>query len=101
MRMPAFDLATTFLRLRPATSIEKLPSSDFWPQLMRGELGNFHHEYLVTTSDHHADWPSWEMHPNGDEIVCLLSGAATFVLEADAGRHEYVELGRPGSFAFV
>jgi len=99
--MPAFDLATTFLRMRPDASIEKLPAESFWPQLMRGELGNFHHEYLVTTSEYHADWPSWEMHPNGDEIVCLLSGAATFVLERHDDTQDLVELRQSGSFAFV
>jgi mannose-6-phosphate isomerase-like protein (cupin superfamily) len=99
--MPAHDLATTFLRLRPDTSIEKLAAGDFWPRLMRGELGDFHHEYLVTTSEHHGNWPAWEMHPHGDEIVCLLSGAATFVLEGIAGRHDQIELNQPGTFAFV
>jgi mannose-6-phosphate isomerase-like protein (cupin superfamily) len=99
--MPAHDLSSTYLRLRPDSSIERLPAGDFWPRLMRGELGDFHHEYLVTTSDHDADWPSWEMHPNGDEIVCLLAGAAVMVLEAPDGTVSRTELTQPGSFAFI
>jgi mannose-6-phosphate isomerase-like protein (cupin superfamily) len=32
-----------------------------------------------------ADWRQYEMHPAGDEVVVLLSGAVTFVLEEAAG----------------
>ncbi len=99
--MPAFNLSSTFLRLRPDSSIEKLPVDGFWPRLMQGELGDFRHEYLVTTAEYGADWPSWEMHPNGDEIVCLLEGSATMVLASADGSRDEVVLARPGSFAFV
>lgn len=99
--MPAHALSSTYLRLRPDSSIERLPADGFWPRLMRGELGDFHHEYLVTTADYSADWPSWEMHPNGDEIVCLLSGAAVLTLEAPDGSLSQVELAQPTGFAFI
>jgi len=94
------NLTSTFLRLRPDSSIEQMPFDDtFWPRLMSGKLGDFHHEYLVTTSSFHEDWSSWERHPNGDEIVCLLSGAVTFVF--DRGAHEEISLSRIGDFVFV
>jgi mannose-6-phosphate isomerase-like protein (cupin superfamily) len=96
------DLQNTYLRLRPDCSIEKLPVDEkFWPRLIGGELGDFHHEYLVTSHSHSADWPNWEMHPNGDEIVALMSGAATMILEAPDGQRRDVVLNRPGSYAFV
>jgi oxalate decarboxylase/phosphoglucose isomerase-like protein (cupin superfamily) len=41
------------------------------------------------------------MHPHGDEIVCLLSGAATMILEAPDGSRSELQLTEPGSFAFV
>jgi mannose-6-phosphate isomerase-like protein (cupin superfamily) len=41
-----------------------------------------------------------EMHPNGDEVVCLLSGRATMVLEID-GREKLVELDEPGAYVIV
>jgi mannose-6-phosphate isomerase-like protein (cupin superfamily) len=98
---PGDNLQSTYLRLRPDCAIEKLPvDGTFWPRLMSGELGTFHHEYLVTSYTYSSDWPSWERHPNGDEIVCLISGRVTFVLERD-GVHETVELSEPGSFVFV
>ena len=45
-----------------------------------------------------SDWDTWEMHPAGDEIVCLLSGRASFELE---GRGHVGELTRPGEFLIV
>jgi uncharacterized cupin superfamily protein len=96
--MPACDLKTTYLRLRPDSSIEPIPAEGFWPRLMSGQLGDFHNEYLVTTAEYEADWPAWEVHPNGEEIVCLISGHVTLTQEKD-GATSRVELTRPGDFA--
>lgn len=91
-------LQDTFLRLRPDSSIELLDGGDFWPRLMGGQLGNFHHEYLVTSIPQSQSWTSWEMHPLGEEIVCLLSGRVTLIQERD-GAPVRTELTRPGEFA--
>ncbi len=92
------NLNTTYLRLRPDASIEELAVDDtFWQRIGAGELGDFHNEYLVTVNSFDSDWPFWERHPNGDEIVCLISGRITFVLEGIGER----ELSKPGDFAFV
>jgi len=97
-----FNLATTFLRLRGSdSSAEPLHvTNEFWQRLMSGALGDFHNEALVTMHSYDATWPNWEMHPNGDEIVCLLSGRTTMVLEID-GREQLAELGEPGSYVIV
>lgn len=96
-----YDLASTYLRLRGDTTVEPLPVDDgFWPKLMNGELGTFHHEYLVTTFGYDRNWPTWEMHPHGDEVVVLLEGRATFVLEVD-GRERIVELASGGAYVVV
>lgn len=95
------NIQSTYLRLRPDSCVEKLPfDQTFWPRLIGGELGDFHHEYLVTCYTYSSDWPSWECHPNGDEIVMLLSGRAQFILESPGGNTQ-LELSRPGDFAFV
>lgn len=97
----ALDLASTYVRLRPDASIETLAVDDsFWGRLMSGQLGSFHNEFLVTCHCFSADWPTWEMHPEGDEIVCLLSGSATFVLEREIGT-ETVELKESGAYVVV
>jgi mannose-6-phosphate isomerase-like protein (cupin superfamily) len=101
MAASAFDLKSTYLRLRNDASIEPLPvDATFWPRLMSGALGTFHHEYLVTTFEYDRNWPSWEMHPNGDEIVLLLEGQVTFVLEID-GREQLIELRDSVAYVFV
>jgi quercetin dioxygenase-like cupin family protein len=95
------NILSTYLRLRPDSSVEKLPfDASFWPRLMAGQLGDFRNEYLVTCYTYAQDWPSWECHPNGDEIVVLLSGRAAFIMESAGGTTE-LSLDRTGDFAFV
>jgi mannose-6-phosphate isomerase-like protein (cupin superfamily) len=101
--MPAadpFNVASTFLRLRPDSSVEKIPAEGFWARLMGGELGDFRNEYIVVTSTFSEDWSSWEIHPNGDEVVFLLSGRVRMILETPGGNTEVV-LEKTGDFAFV
>lgn len=96
-----YVLSGTALRLRSDTSVEPLPlTGDFWQRLMSGKLGTFHNEYLVTTFSYDKPWTNWEMHPNGDEIVMLLEGATTMVLEV-GGREKLVELDQPCAYVVV
>lgn len=96
-----YGLFSTYVRLRGDSSVEPLPVDDgFWRRISAGELGSFHHEYLVSSYEFDTDWPTWEMHPNGDEIVCLLSGAVTFILEQD-GKTRAIELKEAGAFIII
>lgn len=96
-----YELASTYPRLRSDATVEPLPVDEsFWPRIMKGELGSFHHEYLVTPFGYDRSWPNWEMHPNGDEVVVLLEDRATFVLEID-GRERLVELDKCGAYVVV
>lgn len=45
-------------------------------------------------------WEIWERHPAGDELIMLLSGAVTVVLE-ESGIEHAVELNEPGSYVLV
>lgn len=92
------SLLSTYLRLKPDSSIEELPADGFWQRLIGGELGNFHHEYLVTTARYSSSWTSWEKHPMGEEIVCLVSGRVTLIQERD-GRPVEVRLTETGQYA--
>jgi len=97
----ALHLATTCLRLKPDCSIEKLPvDAEFWPRLMSGKLGSFHHEYLVTVTNLEKDCQQWEIHPNGDEIVVMLSGSVDFIVETEQGE-QTITVRDSGDFAFV
>lgn len=95
------NISSTFLRLRGDVSVEPLPvDEDFWRRLSAGELGTFHNEYLVSSHSFDSDWSVWEMHPNGDEIVCLIEGAVTFILEQEDGNRE-IGLDQCGAYAIV
>ena len=46
------------------------------------------------------DWPTWEIHPHGDEFVYLLEGDTDFVLYTEDGE-ETVRVNEPGSYVVV
>lgn len=52
--------------------------------------------WLVTEFAYAEDWPNWEMHPEGDEFVYLLSGAVELHLER-VGARETVALEGSGA----
>lgn len=96
-----FNLAFTYLRLRSDAAVEPLAvDATFWQRLSAGELGSFHHEFLVSCHAFDADWTIWEMHPKGDEIVCLLSGAVVLLLERGS-EYRAIELEDSGDYALV
>jgi mannose-6-phosphate isomerase-like protein (cupin superfamily) len=95
------DFSSTFLRMRADASTGPLTvDKTFWQRLTSGQLGNFHNELLIACSTFETDWPMWEMHPNGDEVVCLLSGSATFLLEQAHGTQE-ITLNMNGTYVVV
>ena len=84
-----FDLATAFAHLEDGGAAALLPvDEDFWsdmdPRLERGRL--------VSKFSSDGDWANWEMHPSGDELVLLLSGRMTFIMEGTEGSVSRTEL---------
>ncbi len=57
----------------------KSVSPSFYQELDQ-EFDGFRGHVLVQRFAFDSDWPTWEMHPEGDEFVLLLSGATDFVL---------------------
>ena len=53
---------------------------------------------LVSMFTFSEDWPSWEMHPNGAEVVLCTSGERTLHQEFPDGRTAKVTIG-PGEYA--
>jgi mannose-6-phosphate isomerase-like protein (cupin superfamily) len=68
----------------------------FW-SLPPAALEKFGQGWLVSEFDCAADWTMWEMHPQGDEFVYLLSGQVTLVLEIGA-LPQSIELTAPKAF---
>ena len=72
---------------------------DIYEQLGKKYAGFADHT-LVSAHQFTESWPTWEIHPKGDEMVVLLSGRATFELKSDSGT-ESVILDSPGMFVLV
>jgi hypothetical protein len=80
------DLGSTFVVLQPdqrAALVQNAPG--VFEELDR-RFSGFKGHVLIATFAFDADWPTWERHPAGDELVCLLSGSATLVLDGDRGQ---------------
>ncbi|PNU03973.1 cupin domain-containing protein [Novosphingobium guangzhouense] len=52
---------------------------------------------LVSLFDFSVSWDSWEMHPEGDELVVCLSGEITLIQEFPDGRL-HCETLQPGQY---
>jgi mannose-6-phosphate isomerase-like protein (cupin superfamily) len=93
-----FELGGTFVQLRDngrATQVEA--GNDFWTRLPgRAELGEGR---LVWTGAQVRDSANWEMHPNGDEMLYLLSGAIDLVVQV--GEAERTVSLRPNAACIV
>jgi mannose-6-phosphate isomerase-like protein (cupin superfamily) len=98
------DLLKNYLLLDPDGTAVLLPGGgDFWGQLMSGDatdsgiqrLIGSEKGRLVSAVSMGADWTHWEMHPAGDEILFMIEGKATFVLNlADGLREVALSAGR-------
>ena len=53
---------------------------------------------LVTIHEFDADWDSWEVHPEGDEVVLCLAGSITLHQELADGSFAATSLA-PGEYA--
>ncbi len=90
MTNSAFDLADTYVQLSDGPSARCVPVTEsFWREIdSRDELVEGR---LVCVFPQRDSWSIWEMHPAGDEIVCLLSGAIDLILDG-AGGERIIEL---------
>ena len=91
------DLLKNYFLLEPDGAAVLLPGGgDFWSQLMSGDatdpgirrLMKSEKGRLLSALTMGADWTNWEMHPAGDEVLFMLEGKATFVLDLPDGLKE-------------
>lgn len=75
-----FELSATYVQLHDGAAATPVPvDADFWCRIeARTEL---HQGRLLTAFDVMPGNSHWEMHPDGDEVLYLASGAMTIVLE--------------------
>jgi mannose-6-phosphate isomerase-like protein (cupin superfamily) len=91
------DLLKNYLLLDTDGTAALLPGGgEFWSQLMSGNATDPGIRRLMASANGRllsalpmrADWTNWEMHPAGDELLFMLEGRATFILELADGLKE-------------
>ncbi|MFD4840899.1 cupin domain-containing protein [Achromobacter sp. NPDC058515] len=83
----ATDLSSHYVFLDATGAAATVAGGDaFWSQ-SHDDLEKYGRGWLVSEYEFASDWPQWEMHPEADEIVRLMSGAAELLLELPAGVH--------------
>jgi len=58
--------------------------ASLYERLNQNYHGFAEHE-LVSLYEFDSDWTTWEMHPHGDEVVMLMSGEMTLILQQQNG----------------
>jgi quercetin dioxygenase-like cupin family protein len=78
MNSEPFDLRHTLAFAHGDGTISTYPADDFWrdPQVLGGR-----DSALIGVFSYDEDWPQWEVHPEGDELVSFVSGEVRFYLE--------------------
>ncbi len=94
MSTAPFDLSQTYVSLQNGGGAEVLEvGPDFWTKTVREMDGT----YLVTSFSFTEDWPHWEMHPEGEELIILLCGHMDLILnDGSDGPHQTATLNQPG-----
>jgi uncharacterized cupin superfamily protein len=88
--MTTFKLADNPVHLglgAKAVKLEKFDGTMEWYE----RYGTAHGEdgpegRLVAVHSFESDWPTWEVHPKGHELVYVISGKMTLVQEIDGDR---------------
>jgi mannose-6-phosphate isomerase-like protein (cupin superfamily) len=94
------DLGSTRVVMDPrGTSHLKAVTPAFFEEL-DAEFGGFANHVLISRFEFAEPWPTWEMHPMGDELVYLLSGDVELVLWLD-GRERRLRVDKPGTYVIV
>jgi mannose-6-phosphate isomerase-like protein (cupin superfamily) len=95
------NILGTYLHVRDDGCTQAVAvDASFWSDVAEGRHPQLDEGRLMSAFTFSAPWPTWERHPAGEELVILLSGSATVVLELDDGERS-VELRRPGDFVLV
>ena len=94
--MAHFDLEDTYLSLNGQGGLATHPVEGFWESV---DANPDILSTLVSATASVEDWPHWEMHPGGEEVLILLDGGMTLILDAPGGERR-VEM-VPGSTCVV
>ena len=101
--MPLADplhLNSQFVVLGPELQADTVEVTEtLWADI-DAAFGDFEGASLVSTFAFDQPWPTWEMHPAGDEFVYLLEGKMDLVL-ATPDSEAFCVLDQPGQYVIV
>jgi mannose-6-phosphate isomerase-like protein (cupin superfamily) len=82
--MTTYDLEKTYLFVDGAGGVTATPGGpEFWRTIGQNPAAG---GTLVTVGTGEGDWPHWEIHPVGDEVLVLLEGSLRMLFEHPDGR---------------
>jgi oxalate decarboxylase/phosphoglucose isomerase-like protein (cupin superfamily) len=97
----AKDIISTYIHFRDGGRASEIPvSASFWEEVATGKHPEMDQGKLMSAFSFSEPWLTWERHPAGEELVMLLSGAATLVLE-EADGERTINLSEPGTFFLI
>ena len=95
-----YDLDATRLIMGPKGDATAKAVTDGFYQELGTDFGSFAGHVLVSRHEFDEPWPTWEVHPHGDEFVYLLSGDVDFRLETAHGER-VIHIDTPGAYVVV
>ena len=95
-----FSLSSTYVVLEDNGDAIPVAVSDRFFEDLESQFGDFKGKRLISHFTFDKDWETWEMHPAGEELVCLLSGQVDLILAQD-GVEKTVQLSTSGSYVLV
>ncbi len=93
-------LASEFVVLGPDLEASTIAVTETMWAEMDEQFGDFEGASLVSTFAFEEPWPTWEMHPAGDEFVYLLEGDTDMVLASPDGE-QVCRLSELGQYVIV
>ncbi len=91
--------ATPVIMTPSGDAVAKPRTETFFQELDR-DFANFEGHVLVMTFEFDTPWPTWEVHPHGDEVVYLLEGDTDLLLRLPGGE-KTVRVSEPGAYVIV
>jgi hypothetical protein len=80
-----FDPQASYVHLRASGVASELPGGAAFWSLPEEDMAAIGKDWLISEYEFTTDWPTWEMHPHGDEFVYLLAGSVELLLEESTG----------------
>lgn len=77
------DFTIEYVSLGAGGALQTFEGGDAFWNLSAEKFDEIGKSWLITEFEFTEDWQTWEMHPHGEEIVYLLSGAMDLTLDRD------------------